>query len=102
MPSTKKTCPTSEKKKTMDKTDCNGNTKQKECPKIEKSNHKVCENMFPHAAQLLLSLSYLWMKYQKNDKKVSPKIPMYIFIDKHWLTLFYILSWDREVKTSLS
>ena len=55
-PSTKKTCPTSVKKKTIVKTDCSRNTKQKEYNKCDKSNHKVCEMMFLYASQLLLTL----------------------------------------------
>ena len=51
-PSTKKTCPTSVKKKTIVKTDCNKNTTQREYNKCDKSNHRVCKMMFLYATQL--------------------------------------------------
>ena len=56
LPSTKKTCPTSVKKKTIVKTDCNRKIKKKEYSKYDKKSYKVCKMMSLHASQLLLTL----------------------------------------------
>ena len=66
--STKKTCPTSVKKITIVKTDCNRNTKQKEYNKCDKSNHKVCEMMFLYASQLLLTLPCLFLNEVSKER----------------------------------
>ncbi len=67
-PSTNKTCPTLVKKKTIVKTDCNRNTKQKEYNKCDKSNHKVCELMFLYALQILLTLPCLSLNEVSKER----------------------------------
>ena len=67
-PSTKKTCPTSVKKRTSGNTKCKRNKKQKEYNKCDESNHKVDEIMYLNVSQQVLTLSYLSLNEVSKER----------------------------------
>ena len=80
-PSSKKTCPTSVKKRTSVDTECNRNKKQKEYNKYDKINHKVNEIMYLNVSQQVLTLSCLSLnEVSKEIRRQVQKMSMFFLI----------------------